>query len=133
MEQLAKAVLLDTTVLIDLFRGKEKAADFIEQECNTKRLLAISIVSTMELIVGCRNKIEVDKSQQLIAEFSVVQILPTISAQAYNLLVNYSKSHGLLIPDALIAATAMIYDMELATDNLRDFLILPGLHGYKPY
>ncbi|KOR32369.1 hypothetical protein TI05_07665 [Achromatium sp. WMS3] len=133
MEQLAKAVLLDTTVLIDLFRGKEKAADFIEQERNTKRLLAISIVSAMELIVGCRNKIEVDKSQQLIAEFSVVQILPNISAQAYNLLVNYSKSHGLLIPDALIAATAMIYDMELATDNLRDFLILPGLHVYKPY
>jgi len=61
-------VLLDTTVLIDLSRGDEQSADFIEQEREAKRLLSVSVVSTMELIVGCRNKIEVGRAKQLIAE-----------------------------------------------------------------
>jgi len=47
--------------------------------------------------------------------------------------LNYSKSHGLLIPDALIAATAIVHGMELATDNLKDFEMLPGLRVRRPY
>jgi hypothetical protein len=35
--------LLDTTVLIDLFRGNEKAADFIEKARNSKIPLFISV------------------------------------------------------------------------------------------
>ena len=41
--------LLDTTILIDLFRGHEKAADFIiEQARNSKIPLFISVISAME-------------------------------------------------------------------------------------
>jgi len=58
---------------------------------------------------------------------------PAISAQAYDWLLSHSKSHGLLIPDALIAATALVREMELATDNVRDFKMLPGLRVGKPY
>lgn len=98
--------LLDTTVLIDLSRGNELAADFIEQIRSTE-LLSISVLSAMELVVGCRNKAEVNQVQHLISEFTLMQLEPAISNQAYDWLIRYSKSHDPLIPDALIAATAL--------------------------
>jgi predicted nucleic acid-binding protein len=125
-------LLLDTTVLIDLSRGNEQAADFIE-ESKTKNLLAISIISAMELVVGCRNKQEVVFAQKLIAEFSLIPLSATISNQAYDWLIHYSKSHGLLIPDALIGATAFIEQLELVTNNIKDFQMLPDLAFKKPY
>jgi predicted nucleic acid-binding protein len=87
----------------------------------------------MELVVGCRNKTEVNQVQHLISEFTLIQLVPAISNQAYDWLINYNKSYGLLIPDALIAATAFIQNMELVTDNLKDFKMLPGLQVRKPY
>jgi predicted nucleic acid-binding protein len=126
-------LLLDTTVLIDLSRGNEQAADFIEQQRQKKTYLAVSAVSAMELIVGCRNKREVNLAQLLIAEFDVIPLSAAISAQAYNWLILYSKSHSLLIPDALISATAVITQLELVTDNIKDFKMLPDLQWIKAY
>jgi hypothetical protein len=37
------------------------------------------------------------------------------------LLEKYSLSHKLSLPDALIAATAIVYGIELFTLNLKDF------------
>ncbi len=126
-------LLLDTTVLIDLARRNESAADFIEQSREAGTPLAVSTISAMELIVGCRNKTEVTQAQALIAEFSLLQTVPAISSQAYEWLLGYSKSHGLLIPDALIAATALVHELELATDNVRDFQMLSGVQTRRPY
>nr|MDQ2686882.1 PIN domain-containing protein [Armatimonadota bacterium] len=39
----------------------------------------------------------------------------------------YRLSHGLLIPDALIAATALVHDIPLLTKNQRDFRFIAGL------
>lgn len=45
----------------------------------------------------------------------------------------YSKSHSLMIPDALIAATALTEELELATDNDRHFKMIPDLLVNRPY
>jgi len=39
----------------------------------------------------------------------------------YDLLRQYRLSHGLLIPDALIASTALSLNVDLATKNQRDY------------
>jgi len=44
----------------------------------------------------------------------------------------YSLSHNLSIPDALIAATAMEHMLELYTLNTKDFQFIPDLMLYKP-
>ncbi|HBY92406.1 MAG TPA: VapC toxin family PIN domain ribonuclease [Chloroflexi bacterium] len=93
--------LLDTTVLIDLSRGNVKAADFVDPALADETPLYVSVISAMELIVGCRDKGEVEKAKNLIADFALVQVSPVASAQAYELVLTYSKSHGLTIPDAL--------------------------------
>jgi len=45
----------------------------------------------------------------------------------------YSKSHGLAIPDALIAAMAITQSLELASDNERHFKMIPDLMVKRPY
>jgi len=125
--------LLDTTVLIDLSRGKVAAADFVDNERQLGTRLFVSVVSAMELIVGCRDKAEVTKAEKQIADFQLVQLTPAISQQAYTLVLTYSKSHGLMIPDALIAATALTESLELMSDNVRHFNMITGLNVSRPY
>ena len=48
-------------------------------------------------------------------------------------MLTYSKSHNLAIPDALIAATALIHQLELATDNDRHFKMIANLDVNRPY
>jgi predicted nucleic acid-binding protein len=45
----------------------------------------------------------------------------------------YHKSHGLVIPDAFIAATALVHNLELASDNERHFKMIPELAVKRPY
>jgi len=125
--------LLDTTVLIDLSRGDADAADFIDAARASGTPLFISVISAMELIVGCRDKSEVEKAEKLIADFNLVHISPAESAKAYALILAYSKSYGLAIPDALIAATAIAQGFELASDNARHFKMVAGLAVERPY
>jgi predicted nucleic acid-binding protein len=125
--------LLDTTVLIDLSRGNTDAADFIDAVRASGTPLFISVISAMELIVGCRDRGEVEKAEKLIADFGLVHISPAESARAYDLILTYSKSHGLAIPDAFIAATAIIQGLDLSSDNARHFKMIPNLTVECPY
>jgi predicted nucleic acid-binding protein len=50
-----------------------------------------------------------------------------ISRLAVDLVKKYRLSHGLLIPDALIAASALSWDIPLATKNRRDFCYIEAL------
>ena len=125
--------LLDTTVLIDLSRGKIAAADFFDNERQAGTELFVSVVSAMEMIVGCRNKAEVAKAEKQIADFQLVQLNPAMSQKAYDLVLTYNKSHGMMIPDALIAATALLESLELMSDNVRHFTMIPDLIVTRPY
>jgi predicted nucleic acid-binding protein len=62
-----------------------------------------------------------------------IYLSPPISIKAYELMLAYSKSHGLTIPDALIAATAITQGLELATDNERHFSMISELMVQCPY
>lgn len=125
--------LVDTTVLIDLLRGKDAAADCVDNERQAGTELFVSVISAMELIVGCRNKAEVAKAEKQIADFKLVQLNVAASQKAYELVIAYNKSHGMMIPDALIAATALIESLEIMSDNVRHFAMIPDLTVARPY
>ena len=126
-------ILLDSTVLVDLSRGNEDAIDFVDSLRKNDQEIAISIISSMELIIGCRNKSEVNKTLKFLGDYSGINISVPISRKAYQLIIEYSKSHGLVIPDAFIAATALDESLTLVTSNVRHFDIREGLGVQKPY
>ena len=49
--------IFDTDILIDVGRGNSEAVNCLQNYAQTS-VLAISLITQMELIVGCRNKTE---------------------------------------------------------------------------
>ncbi|RME82060.1 MAG: type II toxin-antitoxin system VapC family toxin [Caldilineae bacterium] len=119
-------ILVDTDILIDAGRGINEAIDYL-QELERSTRLAVSVVTQMELIVGCRNKAELTALEQFLRRFRILQINETISSQAVELLQQYRLSHGLLIADALIAATALSWDSPFVSKNQRDYRFIADL------
>ncbi len=120
-------VVVDTDILIDAGRGISDAVvclNTIEQ----KSLLAISIVTQMELIVGCRDKSELRDLELFLRRFQVLKVMELISDKAVELLQQYRLSHGLLIADSIIAATAITHGQPLITKNQRDFRFITDLN-----
>ena len=119
-------VVVDTDVLIDAARNVSEAVACLEQvEQNAS--LAISVVTEMELIVGCRNKTELRSLEHFLARFQVLGLNEQISETAVDLLRRYRLSHGLLIADALIAATALTSGIPFVSKNERDYRFIAGL------
>lgn len=119
-------MLIDSDILIDAGRSISDAVSFLQRTEQTEQLL-ISTITQMELIVGARNKNELRVLERFIKRFAVVKINQPISDIAVDLLRQYRLSHGLLIPDALIAATAIVSNESLATKNNRDYQFITGL------
>lgn len=113
-------VLVDTDILIDAGRKVSEAVSCLQQ-MEQRSSLAISVVTQMELIVGCRNKTELRTLDRFLRRFQVLKLNERISDVAVNLLRRYRLSHGLLIADGLIAATALSLDTPFVTKNQRDY------------
>lgn len=47
--------------------------------------------------------------------------------EAGSFIESYYLSHGLMIPDAVIAATAKFHNIPLLTFNTKDFKFIPGI------
>ena len=119
-------IIVDSDILIDFSRGYETAAKWIETAESNSTLL-ISSVTEMELVIGSQDKTHLKETLQFLKRFQIISINEQISNQASELVERYCLSHRLLIPDALIAATALILDENLATRNQRDFRFIKGL------
>ncbi len=113
---MSDSFLFDPDVLIDAGAGVPEALDTITAAAQ-KGDIQISVVTEMELLVGCRDKDE----QKTLYDFlescgiEVVQIHSAISAEAADLMRTYQLSHNLQIPDAIIAATARQQENVLIT------------------
>lgn len=119
-------VIIDTDILIDAARGVDQAANCLLQ-VEADSSLAVSVITQMELIVGCRNKKELNALDQFLKRFDIISLNQDISDTAADLLRTYRLSHGLLIPDALIAATAMTSGNELISKNQKDYRFIKDL------
>jgi predicted nucleic acid-binding protein len=85
---MADCVIVDTDILIDAGRGISEAVDClinIEQMAN----LAMSVVTQMELLIGCRNKVELKELERFSGRFQVLNITEEISKRAVELLKQY--------------------------------------------
>jgi predicted nucleic acid-binding protein len=124
-------MLIDTDILIDTGRSVSDATAFL-QRVEQSTQLSISSITQMELMVGARNKNELRVIEKFLKRFVVIKVSEAISDVAVDLVRQYRLSHGLLIPDALIAATAIVGNQPLATKNRRDYQFIVGL-TLSPY
>jgi predicted nucleic acid-binding protein len=119
-------ILVDSDILIDYSRHDDTAANWLDEK-SAETDLAISVITEMELIYGSRNKFHLSALRKLLLRFEVLHINEEVSLRASALVGKYSLSHRLALPDALIAATALEFQIGLATINRRDFRSIEDL------
>ncbi len=120
-------ILIDTDILIDVANEDLTAINRLADEAK-KAVLSVSIITVMELIVGCRNKSELQKLNRFLSQFHYLTLNQEISDLGIQLMQEYYLSHGLMIPDALIAATAIGYNIGLLSKNQPDYYFIPSLN-----
>ena len=118
-------ILCDTNVIIEILKGNRRTIRSIESIGLEN--IAISSVTVMELYFGALNKRELNKIKKHLEALNIVHFDNEVSEVAVSMIERYSKSHGLQIPDAIIAATALSMDIKLYTLNLKDFRYIDGL------
>jgi len=84
-----------------------------------------------ELFFGAKDKRELQIIKNYLRDYSSLPIQPEISKMAVDFVENYCLSQKLNLPDALIAATSIYYDVELFTLNIKDFKFIPGIKLYQ--
>ncbi|HRD82158.1 MAG TPA: type II toxin-antitoxin system VapC family toxin [Saprospiraceae bacterium] len=123
-------VLCDTNIFISAFNGRQNTIDQLGKIGLNEILL--SAVTVMELFQGMGNKKELAQMKKKIKFYDVIQIDEHISTKAIEFIETFRLSHGLQIPDAIIGATAIVYQIPLYTYNVRDFDFLPDVIFHQP-
>jgi predicted nucleic acid-binding protein len=124
-----KELLIDTDVIIVLLHGHPNAIKLFQ---NHAQNIDFSAVSVAEIYTGIRTSKEKRAVERLFAAFPVLPVTVDISRIAGKFSQVFRNSHGVEIPDALIAATCSTHGMSLRTLNCRHYPMFAGIEpAYK--
>ena len=124
-------LLLDTDVLVDVARGHPPAVEYL-QALHDTTTVGVSVITLMELLVGCRDQLEQRRVDDFVSRFEVLPVNAEISGIALGLIRQYRLQHGLLLPDALVAATALANGLSLVTRNHKHYRFIADLALESP-
>ncbi len=120
-----RLVICDTNIFIEFYKNNQQIVE------NLKKIgienIAMSSVTAGELIFGAYDKRELKNIRKDIDSLTVLPLNENISKRFIDLMTKYSLTHNLDLPDALIASTAIDYDCELYTLNLKHFRYIDNL------
>ena len=123
-------ILIDTNIFIEYYKNNPVICGILEQ-IDPQEIVVNDIVCA-ELYFGARNRQELANMVADMEKLTVLAIFPNISRLAVELVKQYCLSHKLKLPDAQIAATALLHNAELFTLNRKDFAYIPNLKLYAP-
>ncbi|MEO8820570.1 MAG: type II toxin-antitoxin system VapC family toxin [Ginsengibacter sp.] len=130
-----KKIICDTDVMIDYWdTTKFRHAitkTTLENSIELNNII-LSAITKMELMLGATSKSDMTKISKKLHRFNIALINNEITIQSFDLLEKYRLSHGLLLADSLIAATALVSGFELYTYNTKDFKFISGIQLFTP-
>lgn len=114
--------LIDTNAISDYVGGRvsARALDFMDGLIDDTP--AISVINRIELLGHSRPEVlqfAIAVEGCRILELTEAVILKTIALR---------KSRSIKLPDAIIAATALVYELTLVTHNTKDFATIANLN-----
>ncbi|MFA6033468.1 MAG: type II toxin-antitoxin system VapC family toxin [Myxococcota bacterium] len=115
-----KEVLLDSDVIIEFLRGNPKIRDLLRGLVSGGDRLVVTPISIAEIHAGMRR----GEEKEIDAFFSGMELREIddpIARKAGEYLRTYSKSHGLELGDALVAASASTHGSALWTLNIKHY------------
>ena len=122
--------LLDTNIVIYYLKAAlpPKAMQLLNTIVDEQ--LILSVITKIELLVfAAPNKEEQDITTFFIQEADILNLDEEIVAQT----IAIRKQYKTKLPDAIIAATAIVHNLTLLTRNTADFAKIPNLLLIDPY
>ena len=126
---MAKGYLIDTSAVIKYLNGTfpEKSLERLDRMLDMES--TVSFITEIELQVwNPPNPQDIEIYRQFIVGSTVLGIEESIIQET----IRIRKNYNLKLPDALIAATAIVYKLTLVADNDKDFLRIPSLKYLNP-
>lgn len=122
-------ILIDSDIIIDHLRGYSYLEKLIDNMLQNTCLVSVISISEIYSLLYL-NEIEI--VEKLLSTLKAVNIDSAIARLASSYRMKYYKSHNLLIPDALIAASVKISGAILVTKNIKHFP-MTDIDKIKPY
>ncbi|MGB7412596.1 MAG: PIN domain-containing protein, partial [Thermosynechococcaceae cyanobacterium] len=105
--------LLDSVILIDHFNGINAATQYLREYQNH---CVLSVITRAEILTGFA-------PQQAIVAIQLLNQFPTLemTVQIADLAAQLRRQERWRLPDAIQAAFAQLYQLQLVTRNTKDF------------
>lgn len=123
-------ILLDTSVIIDFLRRKDRKQTLLFKLANED--LYISILVHTELYAGKSIWKKTTAKKALEKVLSELTILPLDIETSQKAGEIKAYHHNASLIDCIIAATAQIHKLHLASFNMKDFAPIENLKLYEP-
>ena len=111
-------VLIDTDIIINFLRGKEKAKQFLLSLVD-EAVICCSVISAAEIFAGMKEK-EKPATTELIDSLHVIDINREIAEKAGEY-KRFEKRQSLELDDCFVAAAAFHENAVLATGNAKHY------------
>lgn len=119
-------ILLDSSVIVDFLRVKEKQSTLLKKLIEIADQLYIPIIGHTELFAGksvWENPLAREDLQNILSGIEILPLDEDLSEKAGAIRAEYN----IHIVDSIVAATAIEYGLKLVTLNVKDFRKIKGL------
>ena len=117
--------LLDSNIIIySPYPEYSYLRDLVDNESN-----CVSAVTVVE-VLGF-HRLQPDEKEYYESVFEVLQVLD-VSSDIISKAVEIRQKENIKLGDAIIAATALVYDIELNTRNIKDFQAIKNIKLNNP-
>jgi len=126
---MGKKYILDSDVIIGYLAGKipqngmKIISEIVDQIPN------ISVISQIEVL----RFNDTPENETIIANFINTSVIYPLSKNVVKTTIELCKQNKIKLPDAIIAATALIENFILVTRNIDDFKKIPKLELLNPF
>ncbi|HEY4359250.1 MAG TPA: type II toxin-antitoxin system VapC family toxin [Acidobacteriaceae bacterium] len=126
-------VALDSTVLIDVLRGRIPTLRLLAEMTNRGEQLATSSMNIAEVYAGLRQG-EEEETTAFLDGLLTFPVTFAIARNAGLIKMRFArKGRTVSLDDMIVAATAMEHDLVLLTGNRKDFDGIDGLHLFPEF
>jgi predicted nucleic acid-binding protein len=121
--------LIDSNVVIGYLDGRipEKGMKFLHTIVDD--IPHVSVITKMEVLRFNAP----EKAYQVLSDFMNNSLVYNLSDPIVSRTIQLGKNHKIKLPDAIIAATALVHDLTLLTRNMNDFKNISNLSVVNPY
>ncbi|MGI8952922.1 MAG: type II toxin-antitoxin system VapC family toxin [Chitinophagaceae bacterium] len=126
-------ICVDSSVLINHYREKNKEQTFFYSLVNRHEAFNISVITEYEILIGAKTADQISYWKNIFSDFFILNYTSGVNEIALNISFKLSlKGFNIEFKDLIIAATALSKKIPLATINEKHFNSIEGLQLITP-